>query len=158
VRSNRWGGDGASASAGGGAAAAVAQRRWRLRVNVVRVGTQTDQTGDLIFLRLGLMHAGSGPGLSGTQASAVRLHDRDRHRFRNAGRQFAAAIQGRLFVALPCQVRAHLLGQTLHMAAADRHVGGDFQSHADQVERLQVTGQGEDASLEVGSVAMAVQT
>ncbi len=123
----------------------------------MRVRTHTDQTGDLIFLGLGLMHSGASPCLSSTQPSAIGLDDHDRRRFLDAGRQFPAAILGGLLVPLPCQVGTHLLSQTLDVAAADRHIGGDRQSDADQFKGLESAGEREDASLEVGSIAMVVQ-
>jgi hypothetical protein len=103
------------------------------------------------------MHARSSSRLSGTQAATVRFHHPDRRRFLDARRQFAAAILLRLFVALPRQVGADLLGQTLDVAAADGHIGGDLESYTDQVKRLQLASEREDTPLEIGGIAMAVQ-
>ncbi len=142
-----------------GHAPAVAERHrgLRLRVAVVGVRTHTDQTGDLILLGLRLLHAGSGPCLPRAQPSAVGLDDCHRRRCRHAAGQLPAAIGRGLLVPLPRQVGTHLLGQTLDVAAADRHVGGDRQGDADQFKGLESAGEREDASLEVGSIAMVVQ-
>ncbi len=126
-----------------GHAPAVAERyRWlRLRIDVVGFGTHANQAGDLIFLGLRLLHAGSGPCLPRAQPSAVGLDDCHRRRCRYAAGQLPAAIGRGLLVPLPRQVGTHLLGQTLDVAAADRHVGGDRQGDADQFKGLESAGE-----------------
>ncbi len=118
---------------------------------------QSDQTGDLVFLVLRLMHSGTAARRSRKQPPAIDLDSSD-HGWRGRsllGRQLPSPVCHRLSIACRSQFRADQQGQVSDVARAD--------GYASQLQGEGGVGEGEAAAglndhlQHGGTVAVSVQ-